>query len=158
MFLQVCVCPQKGCLVPGVSAPRGVSVPGGYLVLGGVHSRGIPACTEADPPGETATAADVTHPTGMHSCLAILLNFAYLLESSVFSPAGGDVVFLRGLVRQVRHASVRSGRLLGALPGGPEPTDQLRRRPRHRHTRRQRYVTNIDRFFLLSPANKVWAR
>ena len=24
----------------------------------------------ADPPGETATAADGTHPTGMHSCLA----------------------------------------------------------------------------------------
>ena len=37
---------------------EGVPVPGGA---------GIPACTEADPPGETATAADGTHPTGMHS-------------------------------------------------------------------------------------------
>ena len=54
------------------------------VVLGG----GIPACTEADPPppGETATAPDGTHPTGMHSCseyvfgmneelLLILANF-----------------------------------------------------------------------------------
>ena len=29
---------------------------------------GIPACTEADPSGETATATDGMHPTGMHSC------------------------------------------------------------------------------------------
>ena len=42
MFLQVCVCPQGGCLV-----------------------RGGGACS---PPRETATAADGTHPTGMHSC------------------------------------------------------------------------------------------
>ena len=39
-------------------------VPGGAW-SGGV---GIPACTEADPPGETAIAADGMHPTGMHSC------------------------------------------------------------------------------------------
>ena len=61
MFLQACFGPQGfawflgGVLVPG---PGGVSAPGG-----------IPACTEADtPPGETATAADGTHPTGMYSC------------------------------------------------------------------------------------------
>ena len=62
MFLQACVCPHRGsggvfsggeCLLSGGSAPGG---------------DGIPACTEADPPGETATAADGTHPTGMHSC------------------------------------------------------------------------------------------
>ena len=29
---------------------------------------GIPACTEADTPPPTATAAGGTHPTGMHSC------------------------------------------------------------------------------------------
>ena len=29
---------------------------------------GIPACTEADPTKQTATAADGTHATGMHSC------------------------------------------------------------------------------------------
>ena len=94
MFLQMCVCPG-GCLfrvvcsqewlVPGpgegllrgVPGPGGVSgpggrgsAPGGCLVLGGAWSweGGIPACTEADPPGEMATAADGTHPTGMHSC------------------------------------------------------------------------------------------
>ena len=53
------------CLDWGVSAPGGL-LPGG--LLGG--GAGIPACTEADPlpPGETATAADSTHPNGMHSC------------------------------------------------------------------------------------------
>ena len=43
----------------------------------GLHPRGvsrstprgcIPACTEADTPHLTATAAGGTHPTGMHSC------------------------------------------------------------------------------------------
>ena len=48
----------------------GGSAPGGYLVPGG--GVGIPACTEADPPGDTATAADGTHPTGMHSCWLII--------------------------------------------------------------------------------------
>ena len=49
--LGVC---SGGCLVWGRGAwPRGT---------------GIPACTEADPPGEMATAADGMHPTGMHSC------------------------------------------------------------------------------------------
>ena len=42
------------------------------LVLGGVclvpGGAGNPSCTEADPPGEMATAADGTHHTGMHSC------------------------------------------------------------------------------------------
>ena len=33
---------------------------------------GVPACTEADPPPQqTATVADVTYPTGMHSCFKI---------------------------------------------------------------------------------------
>ena len=66
-----------GCLVlegvcawsRGVPAPRGCLLPG----RGGAWSRGgggvgIPAYTEADPAGETTTAADGTHPTGMHSC------------------------------------------------------------------------------------------
>ena len=54
-----------GCLVPG-----GVCSWGGTLSPGGsAPGGGIPACTEADPPpGETATAVDGTHPTGMHSC------------------------------------------------------------------------------------------
>ena len=61
-----------GGLVPGGAWSRG----GGLVLEGGACSRGvwsqgggIPACTEADsPPGEAATAADRTHPTGMHSC------------------------------------------------------------------------------------------
>ena len=78
MFLQVCVCPQGGLLQGGawswgVSALGGGLLPGGAWSWGDVCSRGIgiPACTEADtprPPGEMATAADGTHPTGMHSC------------------------------------------------------------------------------------------
>ena len=64
------------CLSTGGVCSRGVSGPGGRLLLGGLlwgvwsSGDGIPACTEADPPPEeTATAADGTHPTGMHSCI-----------------------------------------------------------------------------------------
>ena len=65
-----------GGLLPGGSAPRGVCsrgglFQGGCLLLGWclLPGGGNPACTEAEtPPGETATAADGTHPTGMHSC------------------------------------------------------------------------------------------
>ena len=61
-----------GCLLQGGLLPGGCLV----LVLGvpdpwgsAPRGAGIPACTEADPPpGETAAAADGTHPTGMHSC------------------------------------------------------------------------------------------
>ena len=60
----------------------GVPCPGGCAwSLGGAWSQGvpgpggagIPACTEADPPGHTATAADGTHPTGTHSCSCSLM-------------------------------------------------------------------------------------
>ena len=69
MFLQVCVCPQGGLL------PGGSVCSGGCLVQGGLlPGVGIPACTEADPPGETATAADGMHPTGMHSCSKLLFR------------------------------------------------------------------------------------
>ena len=69
IFIGVCqeFCSQGGCLVPGgcllpggVSAPGGVPAPRGCLVPGG--------CLVETPPGGTATAADGTHPTGMHSC------------------------------------------------------------------------------------------
>ena len=53
--LQVCVCPQGGCLVRGVPAPGR---------MGGLIRGGLPV--ETHPP--TATAAGGTHPTGMHSC------------------------------------------------------------------------------------------
>ena len=41
----------------------GACVAGGYDRGGDMHGRG--ACVA----GETATAADGTHPTGMHSCI-----------------------------------------------------------------------------------------
>ena len=52
--------------------PRGC--PGPHL--GGVQAQagGVPACTEADTPQQTATAVDGMHPTGMHSCLDIFLQ------------------------------------------------------------------------------------
>ena len=55
---------------PGVSmpTPRGISRP---------TPRGcIPACTEADPP-LMATATGATHPTGMHTCLPIILCWVF---------------------------------------------------------------------------------
>ena len=62
-----------GCMVWGVPGPGGLLW--GCLVLGGLVQGvawfggvGIPACTEADLPLGEATAADGTHPTGMHSC------------------------------------------------------------------------------------------
>ena len=65
MFLQACVCPHGGggwclpqCMLgypPRANTPQGADTP--------------PSHPGADtPPGETATAADGTHPTGMHSC------------------------------------------------------------------------------------------
>ena len=72
MFLHVSVILSTG---EGVwsrkgSGPGGVWSRGGLLqgVCSGGGGVGIPACTEADPPGEMATAAYGSHPTGMHSC------------------------------------------------------------------------------------------
>ena len=64
---------QGGCLVQGVPGPRGVSTPGTVPGPGGVCSGGH-ALRQTPPPGETATAADGTHPTGMHSCLDYLVK------------------------------------------------------------------------------------
>ena len=73
--------PGGVCLLWGVSTLGGMSALGGCLLWGGgcllrgVCSGGClflgaggvgSALTQ---PGETATAADGTHPTGMHSCL-----------------------------------------------------------------------------------------
>ena len=66
------VCLIGGCLVRGGAWPQGGLLLGGGAWSWGVpdpRGVGIPACTEAHPPGETAIAADGTHPTGMHSCL-----------------------------------------------------------------------------------------
>ena len=66
-------------------SPRGVPgpgcvclVPGGYLVLGGVPGPGgVPG---GDIP-QMATAAGGTHPTGMHSCVAISFHNLFTLEN-----------------------------------------------------------------------------
>ena len=98
MFLQVCVCSQEGgvpgpgeCMVQGGSWSWGVGIPACTETAGGVWSQGggVPGPGGAwsrgciilgglvsqhalrqtpPPPGETTTAADGTHPTGMHSC------------------------------------------------------------------------------------------
>ena len=52
---------SRGVPGPGGSALTG----GGCLVPGGLVSQ---HALRQTPPGETATAADGTHPTGMHSC------------------------------------------------------------------------------------------
>ena len=82
MFLQASVCPQGGCLPqcvlgypPRADSPR----------PGSRHPHGA----DTPPPRETATAADGTHPTGMHSCSPIKIitwwSFRFIL----------GVVFLR---------------------------------------------------------------
>ena len=64
MFLQVSVCP------------------GGVPGLGGVSQHAL----RQTPPGETATPADSTHPTGMHSCFKFEMtenkNFAITTHTS----------------------------------------------------------------------------
>ena len=53
----------RGMSSRGCVCGRGTSVAGGgCMVVGDMHGR------EACVSGETATAADGTHPTGMHSC------------------------------------------------------------------------------------------
>ena len=60
MFSQVSVCQGEVCVAKGGAQGRGMR--------GGTGGR-----VQA---GETATAADATHPTGMHSC-SILFSFQY---------------------------------------------------------------------------------
>ena len=78
-------CPQEGCAWQGGHAWQGLNDRGihgrGYVwqgvhSKGGMHGKGGMQCKGgmhggggACVAGETATAADGTHPTGMHSCL-----------------------------------------------------------------------------------------
>ena len=65
-------CPW-GCLPRGCTGPwsRGC-IQTQSQAQGVYRPRGcIPACTEADTSQQTATAADGTHPTGMHSCFLL---------------------------------------------------------------------------------------
>ena len=83
IFTSVCqeFCSQGGCLVPGGSAPGGMSAAGRVPASGGVG--GLlwgGGCLVETPPG-TATAAGGTHTTGMHSCQCILVNRYLLIET-----------------------------------------------------------------------------
>ena len=84
MFLQVCVCPQGGCLpqcMLGCHTPPGMETPPGWRTPpdGEPPPRwrtprdGEPPRMENPPPGKQTPAyglrAAGTHPTGMHSCL-----------------------------------------------------------------------------------------
>ena len=92
VFSQACVCPQGrggrgasgpgGCLLGGVcSRGGGLSGPGGAW-SGGLVSQH--ALRQTPPPGETATAADGTHPTGMHSCFKLNTgSFITLLAKTI---------------------------------------------------------------------------
>ena len=71
----------------------------GACVVGGMHCRGGACMVGACMAGETATAVDSMHPTGMHSCLFMLPNnfskttigmsgmpeFSDLLEKTAFT-------------------------------------------------------------------------
>ena len=64
-----------GVPVPGGVCSRGGLLPGGVPALGGLLPGGVPApggSVEPLPRKQTATVADGTHPTGMHSCLRMI--------------------------------------------------------------------------------------
>ena len=87
MFSQACACPQGGW-------SRGGVVWGGCLVWGvGAWSGGLVvsqhALRQTPSPGETATAADGTHPTGMHSCFFDLLPLTH--PCSINAQIGNNV-------------------------------------------------------------------
>ena len=56
---------------------RGVCMAGGACVVVGINGRGV-CVVGACVAGETATAADGTHPTGMHSCFECALRLLVL--------------------------------------------------------------------------------
>ena len=88
MFLHMSVCPQGGglpqCMLrlpPGADIPPDQAPPPGADTL----------------PGETATAADDVHPTGMHSCFIIeFLRIADVYQdfpsTSVRNPEIGTIL------------------------------------------------------------------
>ena len=67
MFSQVSVCLKEGGVHPRqVDTPSGMQTP---TRLAGRHPPpGWPKVHWAETPKQTVTAADGTHPTGMHSC------------------------------------------------------------------------------------------
>ena len=86
--------------------PGGVCFQGG-LVPGGLVSQ---HALRQTPPGETATAANGTHPTGMHSCSKerLLTNvvqkrYSFFSRFPTFFPASGHVDRGTGQVVVTRH-------------------------------------------------------
>ena len=70
-----------GGLLPGGAWSWGCAWSWGVCLVGGGGLVSQHALWQTPPPGEMATAADGTHPTGMHSCLAyFLLNTAWKLR------------------------------------------------------------------------------
>ena len=65
IFLQACVCPQGG---GPASVHAGIHTPPKNPPQGKPPGSRHPPEQTTPPPRETATAADGTHPTGMHSC------------------------------------------------------------------------------------------
>ena len=92
MFLHLCVilfaggCMSKHAMVWGCGhPPPGQIPPGRHPPPKGKHPLGI------HPHPETATEADVTHPTGMHACLRNfwislihIINYIYFIPISLF--------------------------------------------------------------------------
>ena len=79
MFSQVCV---KNSVHRG----PGGCLPGGCLPGGGCPGPGPRVCVSQHalrqtPPQQTATAADGTHPTGMHSCSFLYEQMPVIFES-----------------------------------------------------------------------------
>ena len=67
LFTGMGVCSQGG-LVPGGSALEGSASWGGAWSRGRGGGSAPGGCLVDPPPPRTATAADGTHPTGIHSC------------------------------------------------------------------------------------------
>ena len=57
-----------GCAWQGACMVGGCAWQGGHAWQGGMHGRGCVWWGGSCVAGETATEADGTHPTGMHSC------------------------------------------------------------------------------------------
>ena len=68
MFLHLCMRGEGGKHAKG-----GVSGGGGHALRRGACMAGGGVCVEGCVAGETATAANGTHPTGMHSCFKQVL-------------------------------------------------------------------------------------
>ena len=80
MFSRACVCPQGGLPQCMLGYPPGPDT----------HPLGPdpPPRDQTPPPREAATAADGTHPTGMHSCLGN--NFWRLIHNNRHRPNTGN--------------------------------------------------------------------